>query len=430
MRDGERFFAEGRDNANYELLQQQMKAAGDWRLGLRQQVLVSLAELGRDVQIVQQTLNLGKMIDNESSPAYSGGGYVSGGELGWYGNESGLSDFVTVSATGATTPYYAGVPYSGMGRGGGGFGGGGGGFDGDDFSKSGSSGVDLFLEFPAQAKEPQFTGVIDGPLEAASAGSSVERYLTPWNEENGRESLDQSNRDMSGFDMGDYIGDYSVVGDKQLFPFNGPFAGPMMMPSRQPYGGRYRGRMRRYGNQPPSSGNWLLGLALTPPLPASFADRKKEAISPWVREQQYGQWLAGVVPELPLPPAVAKPPATEWPAEAVEISRSLLRADALRALTGGLEVRRTVEGLDPIWNRITGRAEQLELYSPSAWLTRPLGEGTHTVVQWCTAVERGVFSRAFELGRVRKRRGRRPRADPAGAGRRFAAGDPRNVSRL
>ena len=47
MRDGERFFAEGRSKASFELLQKQMKAAGNWRLQLRQQVLRELALLGR-----------------------------------------------------------------------------------------------------------------------------------------------------------------------------------------------------------------------------------------------------------------------------------------------------------------------------------------------------------------------------------------------
>ena len=41
-------------NANYELLQQQMKRAGDWRLGLRRQVLRQLATLGRDPRDVQR----------------------------------------------------------------------------------------------------------------------------------------------------------------------------------------------------------------------------------------------------------------------------------------------------------------------------------------------------------------------------------------
>ena len=47
MRDGERFFAEGRSKASFELLQKQMKAAGNWRLELRQQALRELALLGR-----------------------------------------------------------------------------------------------------------------------------------------------------------------------------------------------------------------------------------------------------------------------------------------------------------------------------------------------------------------------------------------------
>ncbi len=47
MRDGEKFFAKGQDNAKYELVQQQMKRAGTWRLGMRRQVLRELALLGR-----------------------------------------------------------------------------------------------------------------------------------------------------------------------------------------------------------------------------------------------------------------------------------------------------------------------------------------------------------------------------------------------
>ena len=54
MRDGERFFAEGMKNANYELSQQQMKRAGDWRIGLRQQVLANLLRQGRDSRIFQR----------------------------------------------------------------------------------------------------------------------------------------------------------------------------------------------------------------------------------------------------------------------------------------------------------------------------------------------------------------------------------------
>ena len=57
MRDGERFFAQGKANANFELAQQQMKRAADWRIGLRRRILAQLAMLGRDSQVFQQRVN-------------------------------------------------------------------------------------------------------------------------------------------------------------------------------------------------------------------------------------------------------------------------------------------------------------------------------------------------------------------------------------
>ena len=59
-----RFFAEGRANANYELLQQQMKRAGDWRIGLRRQILGNLSRLGRNTQAIQrQSQEFNRLID-------------------------------------------------------------------------------------------------------------------------------------------------------------------------------------------------------------------------------------------------------------------------------------------------------------------------------------------------------------------------------
>ncbi|MEX0717093.1 MAG: VIT domain-containing protein [Planctomycetaceae bacterium] len=53
MRDGERFFADARDAANFELKRRQMQLADEWRLGLRRQVLAQLAQLGRDPQVFE-----------------------------------------------------------------------------------------------------------------------------------------------------------------------------------------------------------------------------------------------------------------------------------------------------------------------------------------------------------------------------------------
>src|SRR5262249_51908960 len=51
MRDGERYFGEGRDNAMFALMQKQMKKAGDWRIALRKSVLAQLTALGRDARL-------------------------------------------------------------------------------------------------------------------------------------------------------------------------------------------------------------------------------------------------------------------------------------------------------------------------------------------------------------------------------------------
>jgi hypothetical protein len=56
MRDGEKFFAEGRDQADFELMQQQMRLAGTWRLGLRRQVLSELSGLGRERRLLDATM--------------------------------------------------------------------------------------------------------------------------------------------------------------------------------------------------------------------------------------------------------------------------------------------------------------------------------------------------------------------------------------
>jgi hypothetical protein len=53
MRDGEKFFADGRDSAVYELRQKQMKQAGDYRTALRRSVLAQLATMGRDSRLFQ-----------------------------------------------------------------------------------------------------------------------------------------------------------------------------------------------------------------------------------------------------------------------------------------------------------------------------------------------------------------------------------------
>ncbi len=59
MRDGERFFQDGKNNAHFELAQQQMKNASDWRQNLRRSVLNQWANYGRDTQQHQSIVQHG-----------------------------------------------------------------------------------------------------------------------------------------------------------------------------------------------------------------------------------------------------------------------------------------------------------------------------------------------------------------------------------
>ena len=74
VRDGEQFFADGRKKSNYELLQKQMKAAGDWRLALRRKVLSDLSQLGRDPRLFMEAAN-----DSYTWGGVGGGGFGGGG---------------------------------------------------------------------------------------------------------------------------------------------------------------------------------------------------------------------------------------------------------------------------------------------------------------------------------------------------------------
>ncbi len=60
MRDGEAFFAQGKDRAKYELARQQMLAAAKWRLDLRRRRVLALGDLGRVYPAVPQPTMMGR----------------------------------------------------------------------------------------------------------------------------------------------------------------------------------------------------------------------------------------------------------------------------------------------------------------------------------------------------------------------------------
>jgi len=358
MRDGERFFAEGKSNSNYELRQQQMKRAGDWRLGLRRQVLRELATLGRDPQDVQrrvQALDQMRRLDKGMEWGFR----PQVGPVGSAGPRAylSLSDSSGSMANGSSDSFSFFV----------GFARGGGGGDGDQ-------------DFKQHWDTEEY--------DASDFGS----LLLSANAIDGDDGLSLGMPFNSDRIYEDDTARKSLVDD----------------------GLRDVNRRTVYFDQ--SADEWQAGFTLS--LPRGFrADLRPVDICYTIckpvyeSNESYGRhqpdttsWLTSLFPPLPRAPGKVVTPKEPhpWPADAIALSKSLLRGESLQKQAGGVEIRRAAESFDPRWNRRTDHHSDLVLVSPSAWIARPLDVGGHTLVNYCDANERGVFSLAWLLGRTRK----------------------------
>ena len=373
MRDGERFFADGRDAANYELLQQIMREAGNWRLGLRYRILRQLARLGREPQAVKQMKQLADRTKDQiiATAMPSSSSRSSSGRYDWF-DANGAFD-VSGSLSGA-----------GFGGGGGSFGGGMGGGAFDD--RLGGAFVDELSSLPATIAGPvseDATATADGVF----AGESLEELSemdfdgdeSEFGETDARIGFNKEAYDRYG--RGErFAAGLKSKASKSDAPFTG--LGVFAPPAGRPWGGRAPYDLR-LANQP---ARWNGSYYRNTP--------------------NYVAWLNTVFPNLPAPPpkTVAKPEKkkSEWPEEALALSRSLLRDAWLREFKGGLELRRSGDTHDPRWKRQSGHSESFELYSRDAWLTWSVSGGNEKTISWYDQKERGAISTTFSLGRVRK----------------------------
>ncbi|HZZ27728.1 MAG TPA: VIT domain-containing protein [Pirellulales bacterium] len=419
MRDGEQFFAAGRDNANFELLQKQMKQAGDWRLRLRYQVLRELAGLGRNGPLLQQQLQA-LMGDNR----YITAGPIATGGVGLQLSAENNSYTRYLSISGGNL-FYAGVPRSGLssvnaqtdesafefnGIGGGG---GGGGFgrrmnilksssdfgllaDGLETPLSDSSKADIpFYPMAGQQLEDDLEPgqkTFNGPLDAAEFDGKME--TTPL-----------------------AMGLPEVSKDELSEPGTPPLVYPDAAFWRKiPTGGRgFAYDRRRAGEGQLGDGE---GLDLNSLFSPAVYEQKSRDVAYtiakpvyeygrmpyWHTEPPYTGWLNTLFPALAAPPVKPAPEKEPegWSADAIALSKSLLRTDSLAKLTGGIEMVRTTDSFDPRWSRHIGQTSDLVLYSPTAWLMRSLDPSSHIIVNYCDEKERLVFSQALLLGRTRK----------------------------
>ncbi|HUQ72510.1 MAG TPA: VIT domain-containing protein, partial [Planctomycetaceae bacterium] len=350
MRDGERIFADGKANLRYDLMQQQMRLAEQWRLQLRKRILADLAKLGRDPQVFDPQPRYGYGRSAGRAGSYGGLGARGGSMLG---RSAMLPELL------AAEPAMAGVDL----------------FRGDAFDR-------LSLgDFGGERMEEE--------LILAQSGSFDKSGGVPFG------ALGPAVYDVE-FNIGE-------IDEKQKWDFDFNGNGRLAKEDAASLGLVVNSPMPRselaFGGELFDTEAWGGGggLAGKPERLLRDGSYKRAYLSPPTVE-----WL-NLLPTVSAPSTEAprqRPPAW-WTAEALALVKPLANAEALQQIAGGLEVRRTSQHFNEAWQRITVSPTHLELYSPTAWLTRDIGQGHPTTIEWCDANDRGALNLAMSTGRVR-----------------------------
>ncbi len=383
MRDGEKFFATGRDNVNFELKQQQMQRAGNWRIGLQRQVLRQLATMGRNPQIFQPQ-EQDPYRDRFLGDRQGAGGFGGGNE--WFFKNTDVmsrSESLAGMPLGGAVDYFADEDMDGKM------------FDGfaarsgkDYFNLADASKLELsenqniafdgalpsdVTPTPLFAAEP-----VNGPALPFSLGAEVADTY----EREDRGIMDErKSLDFKG--AGEW--DENVVsGLKRASLFKELQAGrPLLSLANGTSKAIFLedGQMYGWGR---SKANKPRGSSYVPSYD-----------SKWYALDQLFPALADA------PAPQTKPFKSRWPAEARAIAQKLLRREQLAKLPGGVQVDIATETFDVRQKRTSHRSNELALISPKSWLTRHGSDNSQTNIQWADTKHRGQFSTGFLLGRVR-----------------------------
>lgn len=376
MRDGEKFFAEGRDNANFALQQQQMRRAGGWRTNLRRSVLSELGGLGRDAEVFDMLPNSSGM--SQLAVDYSGFG------LGW-DSESGF-----LHRDGGT------ILLGGMMRS---SGGGMGGMGGGAFGPMGAMAAPArpmtsmptshAMQMAAQDMFYGFDGDIDGSFDFKKDAVSNEMVKElSISEKTLTDSLSAEVWDEElSFEMPSVAEPMFEAGDKA---------------QRRSLGEPLARREWNMGERLGDRRKARLGISLNARMPSPANKPASGLYYGGYAYQTYGDWLGQLFPALGTPPSKETEPTKPWPADARAIAQSLLRRNALRKLEGGVEIVIESESFEPRDARKTSESRTRALYGPRQWLVEQGSFGAPSHLEWCDGRERGVVSLPLGLGRTRK----------------------------
>ncbi len=388
MSDGERLFAQARDDANYELVQQQMRAAGLWRVALRRQVLAQLASLGRHAQPVPAprpqaaAANFSGLRDliDETLAADTWSSVGGPGSIEGFDVNLGL-------VVGETTATYDRREY----------------FAGGDAEPS-----NMPMERAARFDNADADDVLrlhdlgggdvaeKAELLAAADPASPDM---PFSEAGAGESLGKSLKLLAGDFDGEAYGfefDGKRIDGSEIFD---PFGG--MAKARLSYNEFYE-----RGEAPASLHGYLSfgqigrGFQNYHDVFNSYAGRPIS--TRFIRRRRLSNPLPiSLSPAAPAAPAVAKERKSTWSAEAQQIARALKSSIDLAAQPGGLLVEESEEMFDAPRGRLRSKSQSLGLHSAKAWLTRQASEDTEVALEWASGGERGVASLAYQLSLTR-----------------------------
>ena len=408
MRDGEKFFAQGRDNANWELVQQQMQRAGTWRVGLRRDVLRQLGALGR------QTPGTPYIPGACSYVRHGDRGFAMGGMGGDPGgvvtNGGALNYFGVQDSEGAGGSFAVATPQLG-------------GYDATQQepptgrvmlgvgvnSDAGLVGNNVLDE---QGASDSWDA--DGPVAAPAACAPASLSITAGEKASPEGHAERGEAEDEKSELGRLSQEESVDGDSQVIEY--------LAAGQSPVGGHTKGfvgsatstldRSRAVEGMPAfcvvptpgrrSSVNDPTSSAKIFSFFVGFDDHRDYGVASAGWSQPTEAWLDELFPALPPPPAKEKEPEPRWPAEARALAERLVRSEQLAAVNGGLQIDIQSQTFDPRWNELSGQEQTSAAIAPTGWLVTRRGDRQQTSVAWCDAHQRGVISKAFELGRVRK----------------------------
>ncbi len=350
MRDGERFFADGREQANYELLQQQMRLAGTWRLNLQRGVLRELERLGR-IPMAQVMPLREQMLDRLAGGNKIGSRAEFNGFIN-YGNSISEGASSAFSVNGTVSSNYAFRSKDKLSE--------------DDSLRLGLEDFDESLEKKLGDRQRGWPDL---------AGEDM------------RFNYEEESLDM--------VFSERLVAKPSVM--NSPMASDAFAAAESmPVTARERGK----------SGGFAYGQV------GGKGKYKGDYRSSGGRSRvwYWGDYMGDLVSLFPGPIAGGRQvPNREgkphpWPAEALKLTDSLLRFEQIAALqNGGIAISQKVESFDVIRGTLVSQASVEALLSGKAWWVSSQGDRQGGDVQWWQHKgTRGHYFDALGLGRQRE----------------------------